>query len=218
MATYKSEALHQRYRRRLRTAVALRARPAAEVGPDDAAAAGQPDAADRTPRPAGEGGRRASTSGGGCRRFSERPLRSPRWSRSVEAPLARPDAVDVWVWADSFTDRFAADSGRAAVRLLEGAGLRVRVIPEAACCALTWITTRSARPGASGSSVAAVAALHPYVASGVPVVGLEPSCLATLRSDAEELLDGPPRRRGGARRALAGRAAAAGSTAGARVT
>ena len=32
-----------------------------------------------------------------------------------------------------------------------------------------------------------VATLAPYVASGVPVVGLEPSCLATLRSDAVEL-------------------------------
>jgi Fe-S oxidoreductase len=33
--------------------------------------------------------------------------------------------------------------------------------------------------------------LHPYVARGVPVVGLEPSCLATLRSDAVELTDDP---------------------------
>ena len=36
-----------------------------------------------------------------------------------------------------------------------------------------------------------VATLRPYVASGVPVVGLEPSCLATLRSDAVELTDDP---------------------------
>ena len=36
-----------------------------------------------------------------------------------------------------------------------------------------------------------VATLAPYVASGVPVVGLEPSCLATLRSDAVELTDDP---------------------------
>ncbi len=33
-----------------------------------------------------------------------------------------------------------------------------------------------------------------YVATGVPVVGLEPSCLAALRSDAAELLDDPRRR------------------------
>ena len=36
-----------------------------------------------------------------------------------------------------------------------------------------------------------VATLAPYVASGVPVVGLEPSCLATLRTDAVELTDDP---------------------------
>ena len=33
--------------------------------------------------------------------------------------------------------------------------------------------------------------LHPYVAAGTPVVGLEPSCLAVWRSDARELLDDP---------------------------
>ena len=32
-----------------------------------------------------------------------------------------------------------------------------------------------------------LATLKPYVDSGVPVIGLEPSCLATLRSDATEL-------------------------------
>ena len=35
--------------------------------------------------------------------------------------------------------------------------------------------------------------LHPYVAAGVPVVGLEPSCLAVWRSDAAELLPDEPR-------------------------
>ena len=33
--------------------------------------------------------------------------------------------------------------------------------------------------------------LAPYVESGVPVIGLEPSCLAVLRSDAVELTDDP---------------------------
>jgi Fe-S oxidoreductase len=36
-----------------------------------------------------------------------------------------------------------------------------------------------------------VATLAPYVESGVPVLGLEPSCLATLRSDAVQLTDDP---------------------------
>jgi Fe-S oxidoreductase len=76
------------------------------------------------------------------------------------------------------------------VALLEAAGLRVGVIPEDACCALTWITTGQLDQ-ARRILGRAVATLHPYVASGVPVVGLEPSCLATLRSDAEQLLDDP---------------------------
>ena len=188
MATYKSEALHQRYRRRLRprSHYALGRLPKwARLTP--------PRLANRT-LGIGPLARLAKAAAGvdqrrGLPAFSEEPLRSSRWSRRSR-PLARLDAVDVWVWADSFTDRFAADTGRAAVRLLEGAGLRVRVIPEAACCALTWITTGQLDQ-ARRILGRAVATLHPYVASGVPVVGLEPSCLATLRSDAEELLDDP---------------------------
>jgi Fe-S oxidoreductase len=96
----------------------------------------------------------------------------------------------VWLWADSFTDAFAADTGRAAVALLESIGLRVRVVPEPACCALTWITTGQLDQ-ARRIVARTVATLHPYVAGGVPVVGLEPSCLAALRSDAAELVDDP---------------------------
>jgi Fe-S oxidoreductase len=114
--------------------------------------------------------------------FSARPLR----------PRGRPLAenVDVWIWADSFTDRFAADTGRAAIRLLEISGLRAAVIPEPACCGLTWTTT--GQLAAARRIVGhAVATLHAYVASGTPVIGLEPSCLASIREDAVQLLDDP---------------------------
>ncbi|MCW2796555.1 MAG: linked oxidase domain protein [Nocardioides sp.] len=97
---------------------------------------------------------------------------------------------DVWIWADSFTDHFLPQTAHAAVRVIEAAGLTVRVIEDDACCALTWITT-----GQLGKARAIMArtvgALAPYVASGVPVIGLEPSCLATLRGDAVELSDDP---------------------------
>ena len=94
------------------------------------------------------------------------------------------------VWADSFTDGFASETGRAAVAVLEAAGLRVGVVTQPACCGLTWVST--------GQLTAArrilghtLDVLHPYVAAGIPVVGLEPSCLATLRSDAVELTADP---------------------------
>jgi Fe-S oxidoreductase len=97
---------------------------------------------------------------------------------------------DVWIWADSFTDRFAAETGRAAISLLETMGLRTAVIPEPACCGLTWITTGQLDT-ARELVGRAVEQLHPYVADGVPVVGLEPSCLSVLRSEAVELIDDP---------------------------
>lgn len=73
--------------------------------------------------------------------------------------------------------------------VLEDAGFRVQVPEGTQCCGLTWVTTgqlgiarRIARRTAT--------ALAPAVRAGIPVVGLEPSCTAALKSDLPELLDG----------------------------
>jgi Fe-S oxidoreductase len=73
------------------------------------------------------------------------------------------------------------------VELLESIGLRVRVIPEPACCALTWITTGQL-DRARRILERTVAALHPYVASGVPVVGLEPACVSVFKEELPMML------------------------------
>ena len=65
------------------------------------------------------------------------------------------------------------------------------MVTEPACCGLTWVSTGQLDRGAAGSSGTPLDVLHPYVAAGIPVVGLEPSCLATLRSDAVELTADP---------------------------
>jgi len=96
----------------------------------------------------------------------------------------------VLLWADTFTEYFSTAGGKAAVRLLESAGYRVETLPRAACCGLTWITTGQLDE-ARGLVRAAVDQLHPYVEAGVPIVGLEPSCLAVLRTDAPELIVDP---------------------------
>ncbi|MGW1342746.1 FAD-binding and (Fe-S)-binding domain-containing protein [Kribbella sp. NPDC002412] len=121
--------------------------------------------------------------------FAKKTLR--RSARRTNRRAGRVDDVpDVWVWADSFTDYFFPQSGLAAIRFLEASGLTVRVIGDNACCGLTWITT--GQLGRARRIVErTVGTLAPYVASGVPVIGLEPSCLATLRSDAIELTDAP---------------------------
>ena len=59
-----------------------------------------------------------------------------------------------------------------------------------ACCGLTWITTGQL-DHARKLIAQTVETLHPYVAAGTPIVGLEPSCLSVLRSDAVELVDDP---------------------------
>lgn len=204
MATYKSEVLHQQYagRRRPRSHYALGqlprwARLTSRLAPVANAALriaplarlakavagidqrrGLPAFAPRTLRSSARSTLRASA--GSTRRASATSY------VAAAGATATHDVPDVWLWADSFTDHFAPESGLAAIELLEAAGLRVRVIDESACCGLTWITT--GQLDAARTIVGrAVTTLHRHVASGVPVIGLEPSCLATLRSDAVEL-------------------------------
>ncbi|HIW99083.1 MAG TPA: FAD-binding protein [Candidatus Nesterenkonia stercoripullorum] len=107
-----------------------------------------------------------------------------RLQGSAQAPAQA--VPDVWIWADSFTNHFFPQSGLAAIDFLQGQGLEVRLIEKRGCCGLPWISTGQLDQ-ARRLTDEAVTALAPYVDSGVPVIGLEPSCLATLRSDAVEL-------------------------------
>ncbi|NRQ36644.1 FAD-binding protein [Nonomuraea sp. NN258] len=106
-------------------------------------------------------------------------------------PFARrPERGRVVLWADTFTNNFDPHIGRAAVHVLEAAGFEVHVPPVALCCGLTWIST-----GQLGIAKRVlgrtVSALTPWLESGVPVVGLEPSCTAVFRADGPELLNTP---------------------------
>jgi len=189
MATYKAEALHQRYRRRLRprSHYALGrlprwARLAQPVAPTLNAVLRLGPVQRLAKAGAGIDQRR------GIPAFAAEPLR--RWARRTSRATSPGTPYDVVVWADSFTDAFASSSGRAAVALLEAAGLRVGVVGETACCALTWVSTGQL-DAARRILARTLDVLHPYVERGVPVLGLEPSCLATLRSDAVELSEDP---------------------------
>ncbi|WP_063765251.1 FAD-binding and (Fe-S)-binding domain-containing protein [Nonomuraea candida] len=94
----------------------------------------------------------------------------------------------VVLWADTFTNNFDAHVGRAAVHVLEAAGFEVLVPPVTLCCGLTWIST--GQLGVARRVLArSVRALLPWAESGVPVVGLEPSCTAVFRSDGPELIN-----------------------------
>ena len=96
------------------------------------------------------------------------------------------------LWTDSFTEGMNPAVARAAVTVLQNAGYRVIVPDEVACCGLTWITTGQL-DGAKKRLTRLLDILGPYAAQGIPIVGLEPSCTAVLRSDLVDLLPADPR-------------------------
>ncbi len=105
-------------------------------------------------------------------------------------PSHASGARTVVLWPDTFTDHLCPDVGRAAVRVLEAAGLRVTVPPRQLCCGLTYVST--------GQLDRARAVMRRALdgmerAAGLPVVVLEPSCAAALRADLPELLPDDPR-------------------------
>jgi Fe-S oxidoreductase len=96
----------------------------------------------------------------------------------------------VVVWVDSFTDTMDAGRLDAVLAVLAAAGFAPSVLRRTACCGLPWITTGQ-RDHAARLLRHSLELLHPIVAAGTPIVGLEPSCVAVWRSDAAELLDDP---------------------------
>ncbi|WP_022871955.1 FAD-binding and (Fe-S)-binding domain-containing protein [Nesterenkonia alba] len=200
MATYKAEALHQTYDRDAEGRPAKRLRPrshyilgrlpfwaklAAPFAPVANLSMKLPPVAAVAKWVAGIDQRR------GVPRFAHRTLTRTARREGVTGQL--PDQPDVWVWADSFTNHFFPGSGTAALQFLRDQGLDVRVIDRPGCCGLPWITTGQLDQ-ARALMDSTVTTLAEYVESGTPVIAVEPSCLATLRSDAVELSAKPEAR------------------------
>ena len=95
------------------------------------------------------------------------------------------------VWADSLSQTLDDAGARAVVDVLEANGFAPIVAPDA-CCGLTWITTGQLT-GAKKHLASLLGVLAPFAASGIPIVGVEPSCTAVLRDDLLDLLPEDPR-------------------------
>ncbi|GAA4227553.1 FAD-binding and (Fe-S)-binding domain-containing protein [Actinomadura meridiana] len=189
MASYKAEALYQRYRRRVRprSHYALGWLPrwtrfAAKVPP--AIRVMNAAMRSRALKP-------LVAWGAGIDRRRTLPAFAPttfrRWFASHRSVEGRHG--DVVLFVDSFTDAFSPKVGEATVKVLEHAGYRVTVTERPVCCGITWISTGQL-DGARAQVRRTVRALLPHVRRGATVVGMEPSCTGVLRSDAEELLTG----------------------------
>ena len=183
MATYKAEALHQRYRRRLRPPAhyALGWLPRwARL------AAHSPNTVNAILRVAPLAALAKRLGGIDARR--PLPLFAPQTFRSWFAHRPAPGQGEpVLLWVDTFTDHFSPHVGKAAVRVLEDAGFAVQITSNPVCCGLTWISTGQL-DGARRHIRRTLDSLQPTLAHGIPIVGLEPSCTAALRSDAPDLL------------------------------
>ncbi len=125
---------------------------------------------------------------------ASRPL--PHWAPAPYADRAQSDinARSVVLLADTFNRYFEPDNLSAAGHVLEAGGYRVHS-PLAQdggrplCCGRTFLSAGlvdEARIEAQRT----LTALLPYVERGVPVVGLEPSCLLTLRDEFQAMLPG----------------------------
>ena len=124
----------------------------------------------------------------------------PEWSREpfrdAEAGVADGPRGAVFLLADTFNRYFEPENLRAALRVLHAAGYGV-VMPVAAAgvrCAAAerswppaWWTRPATRRGAPCAALA----------GDMPVLGLEPSCLLTLRDEFRSLLPGAESRRAG---------------------
>ncbi|MFJ4722862.1 FAD-binding and (Fe-S)-binding domain-containing protein [Streptomyces luteogriseus] len=135
---------------------------------------------------------------------------------SAHGPAGRGDLVILW--PDTFTEHLSPAVGRAAVRVLEAAGLRVALPPTLrlekppvgdgrtvaldplsllrgrgrVCCGLTYVSTGQL-DRARAVMRRTLDLMEPVLETGAPVVVLEPSCAAALRTDVPELLHDDPR-------------------------
>jgi FAD/FMN-containing dehydrogenase/Fe-S oxidoreductase len=134
-------------------------------------------------------------------RLSERYLgvsANRPWPRLGLAPFADggpfgpEDGPEALLFADTFNLYFEGETLRAAMDVLVAAGYRVHILTPPAgerpyCCGRTFLEAGlvdDARREASRL----IAAAQPFVSRGVKLVGLEPSCLLTLRDEAQALI------------------------------
>jgi len=187
MATYKAEFLSHHYEGRLRPAahysmgwLPLWARLSRTAPRLVNAALGAPGLAGLGKRLAGVAAERDAPV------FAEESF--VQWWRARGS--AEPDPADprtVLLWPDTFSTYFHPNVAKSAGRVLEDAGFKVAVPTRAVCCGLTWIST-----GQLGTAQRVLRrtldVLRPWLETGTPVIGLEPSCTAVFRADAPELL------------------------------
>ncbi|HEX6200366.1 MAG TPA: FAD-linked oxidase C-terminal domain-containing protein, partial [Thermoanaerobaculia bacterium] len=122
--------------------------------------------------------------------FAPRTLRDELAGRRRRRPGTAPRAAAgrrVLLWPDTFNNFFHPEVGLAAVEVLEAVGFEVDLPPRILCCGrplydygMLDLAERQLRQ--------VLEVLRDDIRAGVPLVGLEPSCVATFRDELPNLL------------------------------
>jgi Fe-S oxidoreductase len=124
----------------------------------------------------------------------------PKWRRDYfrgasEVPPANAGsaAKEAVLFADTFNTYFEPENVRAAVKVLTAAGYTLHTPASRSgrpvCCGRTYLATGMIEE-ARATALELVETLAPFVARGVPIVGLEPSCVLGFRDELPNLLPG----------------------------
>jgi FAD/FMN-containing dehydrogenase/Fe-S oxidoreductase len=115
----------------------------------------------------------------------------PRWHRqtflAAASEAAPPHPVgEVVLLADTFNNYYEPQNLHAALRVLDAGGYRVHLARAAdarpLCCGRTFLAVGMVDE-ARREARRVIQAVKPFAERGVPIVGLEPSCLLTLRDE-----------------------------------
>jgi FAD/FMN-containing dehydrogenase/Fe-S oxidoreductase len=102
-----------------------------------------------------------------------------RFSRRPRDSNAEGDAVVLY--ADTWAEHHAPQVAQAAHNVLRAAGYRV-IVPPYACCGRTLLS-KGLLTNARATAEHALDLLAPYAEQGLPIVGLEPSCILAFRDE-----------------------------------
>jgi FAD/FMN-containing dehydrogenase/Fe-S oxidoreductase len=108
------------------------------------------------------------------------PQTFKRWF--AQQPLRNDGGEPVILWPDTFNNHFRPETARAAVTVLEAAGYEV-LVPQANLCCGRPLYDFGMLDRAKRLLLETLDVLWPKIEMGIPVVGLEPSCVAVFRDE-----------------------------------
>jgi Fe-S oxidoreductase/FAD/FMN-containing dehydrogenase len=114
------------------------------------------------------------------------PITFQRWFKNREKPPASKRGI-VILWDDTYLSYNEPEIGQATVQVLEAAGFEVRLIEGRRCCGRPMIS-KGLLKEACAHAAHNVELLAPFAAKGMPIVGVEPSCVAAFRDEYPDLL------------------------------